>query len=64
METYLQQRDAYHDNREEETDTDDHAIPYANGQDRSDTVNLSPHCARGDAGETPGWWRRSNENYP
>jgi hypothetical protein len=31
METYLQHRDAYHDKGEEETGTDNHAIPYANG---------------------------------
>jgi hypothetical protein len=64
METYLQHRDAYHDKGEEETDTDYHAIPYANGQDSRHTASLSRDCARGDAGKTPGWWRQTNENYP
>ena len=64
MEIYLQHRDAYHDKREKETDTDSHALSYANGQDSRQTVNLSPDCARGHAVKPGGWRLRSNKNHP
>jgi hypothetical protein len=63
METYLQHRDAYRENGEEESDTDNHAIPYAHGQESRHRVRVSPDCARGDAGKTRCWWRNLEEPF-